>query len=614
MNRTSSILLATLFALAACTSPGTYDDDDNSDALVIGPDTATADADPTDAGGGDTGEDSCGECTGETPVCDTETGTCVECLSDEDCTSSETPNCATDSNTCIACEPDERQEWYPDYDGDGFGDAEADPTLACEQPDGMVDSAEDCDDENHEVHPDAEEICNGRDDDCDGSEDTDDDVAPRDCELQEGLCEGATVATCTEAEGEAYVSCGAEQYGEAYASADDEDWRCDGLDNDCDGTTDEECCATDSSPAPVQIGADSADQAHPVLVPPAEDAPDDAAFLAVWAEGESIHLEHVDDHGEGTGATGSTTIDEVTSVDAVRTEDGYAVAATVDAAASSAHLVRFDDGLEIKGSEETFDSNTALLGRISIVFHDQTVWTTYFSENSADESTVRATVLDAQTGDVLHGPFDVASDSELLPQPGDPEIAVVDDTPTIAWWDPSSEEIRGVRLNEESVESRFYFPIDLNLNATFAEPIDLFAHDGSAHILHPDYTGSGESTIDYVSVDPGETGELAAGEAITGGSDLHRQPSAVPVSDDGMLVVWARGELDDPEIVVGERAMDASGQLSETLVQAGGDEAERPRLTVTGPKAGVTWLNTGVVSERDVKYAPLSQDGVPICE
>jgi hypothetical protein len=60
--------------------------------------------------------------------------------------------------------------WYPDLDGDGFGDAEQ-PTPACEQPWDHVDGDEgvDCDDVDPNVNPAATETCETEyDDDCDG--------------------------------------------------------------------------------------------------------------------------------------------------------------------------------------------------------------------------------------------------------------------------------------------------------------------------------------------------------------------------------------------------------------------------------------------------------------
>ncbi len=60
--------------------------------------------------------------------------------------------------------------WYPDEDGDGYGDALA-GLKACAQPDGTVADGTDCDDADALVHPGVVEECDGDDDDCDGRED-----------------------------------------------------------------------------------------------------------------------------------------------------------------------------------------------------------------------------------------------------------------------------------------------------------------------------------------------------------------------------------------------------------------------------------------------------------
>lgn len=61
--------------------------------------------------------------------------------------------------------------YFPDTDGDGFGDAAAAPVLSCSgPPSGHVADATDCDDSAAGVHPGAGEICDGAgvDEDCDG--------------------------------------------------------------------------------------------------------------------------------------------------------------------------------------------------------------------------------------------------------------------------------------------------------------------------------------------------------------------------------------------------------------------------------------------------------------
>ncbi len=61
-------------------------------------------------------------------------------------------------------------EYYVDADMDGYGDAN-NPVSDCVQPAGTVENAEDCDDSNPDINPDAEEIANnGIDEDCDGAD------------------------------------------------------------------------------------------------------------------------------------------------------------------------------------------------------------------------------------------------------------------------------------------------------------------------------------------------------------------------------------------------------------------------------------------------------------
>jgi hypothetical protein len=123
----------------------------------------------------------------------------------------------------------------PDADGDGYGDAAAAPH--CVALAGEVTVGGDCDDDDAEVHPGADERCDGLDDDCDGEVDEDAvDAVPwyRDedddgygGEVDFVACEGFEVMTggdCDDGDPEAYP--GAEEV-------------CDAVDNDCDGDVDE---------------------------------------------------------------------------------------------------------------------------------------------------------------------------------------------------------------------------------------------------------------------------------------------------------------------------------------------------------------------------------------
>ena len=68
--------------------------------------------------------------------------------------------------------PVDQQTWYPDVDGDAFGDS-ADPgSMSCEMPVASFDfvtNTGDCDDARATVNPDAFETHNGMDDNCDGA-------------------------------------------------------------------------------------------------------------------------------------------------------------------------------------------------------------------------------------------------------------------------------------------------------------------------------------------------------------------------------------------------------------------------------------------------------------
>ena len=107
-------------------------------------------------------------------------------------------------------------EWYLDADGDGYGDRSGDVIQhRCERPDGYADNQLDCDDSQPDVHPNAPELCDGKDNDCD-------------IQVDEGPDEdGDGFSACQDCDDtDATVYPGAPE-------------ACDGQDNDCDGTTDE---------------------------------------------------------------------------------------------------------------------------------------------------------------------------------------------------------------------------------------------------------------------------------------------------------------------------------------------------------------------------------------
>jgi len=80
-----------------------------------------------------------------------------------------------------------------------------------------------------------DEVCDGKDNDCD--DETDNVTTPQPCDLAVGVCADATRNDCQ--------PCDAASYGANYEI---EETRCDGLDNDCDGHTDEDLAGDTHEP------------------------------------------------------------------------------------------------------------------------------------------------------------------------------------------------------------------------------------------------------------------------------------------------------------------------------------------------------------------------------
>jgi hypothetical protein len=127
--------------------------------------------------------------------------------------------------------------WYRDADGDGYGTASS-TTVACSLPAGYAANSTDCDDTAATVSPVGIEACNGRDDDCDGT--VDDGVGTvwyRDAD-GDGYGTSATVSTACSAPA-GYVAVGTDCDDTRLSVYPGAAEACDGLDNDCDGATDE---------------------------------------------------------------------------------------------------------------------------------------------------------------------------------------------------------------------------------------------------------------------------------------------------------------------------------------------------------------------------------------
>ncbi len=158
--------------------------------------------------------------------------------------------------------------WYGDADGDGFGGTTF-LLTSCAQPSDYVADSSDCDDLSAAAYPGGTEVCDGADNDCDGATDedvgstwyadTDGDgygdpaVTTTDCEQPTGYVSDDT--DCDDADPLAYGG-GAEV--------------CDGVDNDCNGTVDDDAetlgkdaaCPADSCLDVLTADATAADGAY----------------------------------------------------------------------------------------------------------------------------------------------------------------------------------------------------------------------------------------------------------------------------------------------------------------------------------------------------------------
>jgi hypothetical protein len=148
------------------------------------------------------------------------------------CIPSEKGELPPDTGDCL------ERHWFVDEDGDGWGSTGTRMT-ACEAWAPYVERDGDCDDGDREVHPEAEEACDGVDNNCDTVVDEGLDTTTwyqdRD---RDGYGSDVSVEACMEPEG--YVSRGGD--------CDDGDdsivpWSkdtCDGIDNNCNGLVDED--------------------------------------------------------------------------------------------------------------------------------------------------------------------------------------------------------------------------------------------------------------------------------------------------------------------------------------------------------------------------------------
>ncbi len=237
---------------------------DDLDGSVTGQATSYADADA----------DAFGDAASSTLACDVPSG---NVLDDTDCDDADGAVNPAATETCNGLDDDcdtlvddadtaaDPTSWYADADGDGYGDASV-SVSACDAPSGYVANNEDCDDTSIDVSPAGTEACNGIDDDCDGLVDDDDSPADPTTWFEDldgdGYGGSTSAVSCDAPTGFVSLDGDCDDTDTDYhpgASesdcADPADYNCDGstgyADNDGDGwAACEECDDTDSAVSP----------------------------------------------------------------------------------------------------------------------------------------------------------------------------------------------------------------------------------------------------------------------------------------------------------------------------------------------------------------------------
>jgi hypothetical protein len=185
----------------------------------------------------------------------------------------------------------DEQPWYEDTDGDGYGDPVV-VTFACYEPSGYTAESGDCNTTDDTINPAASEYCDGSDNDCDGvtdeSDSVDADTWYADVD-EDGYGDPAAAETACSEPTDAVADGSDCDDGDAEINPGADEICNDGIDNDCDASSDQ-CTMSANDADAVFRGLDADDQVGRYMLTVGDvnlDGVDDLMIGALKAESEA---------------------------------------------------------------------------------------------------------------------------------------------------------------------------------------------------------------------------------------------------------------------------------------------------------------------------------------
>jgi hypothetical protein len=413
--------------------------------------------------------------------------------------------------------------------------------------------------------------------------------------------------------------------GELYLAVDDEGWRCDGADNDCDGAADEACCAAGTTPTTRQYGTTrNDDQVAPTLVSATAGAPVDAAYLLVWGEDDTIFTQHIDEAGLPKGLEQSfrTQVETFYSIDVVDTGAGYMLAYAGD-----------EDGTTYRVVLQPLDAMGRETGDLVDVVESQTLLVT----SAALETNGTEALLAWSIGDKVASKWDLQTCVFTPGQPTNPCEQSANhralDTNRAAPYRPSIDANAGGTFAVAWLAANTAAPHDVRSNivdntGTPGGAIDLLITDipddlrvavawqnnTTYHVVATVRSSSGPFILTHIPVTSG----IAGSSTDLDTSMRPSKPTVLALDDDGqpgaerLLVAYYHASNDK---IVGA-SLDLSAPAAVTGREIATVRIERDAVfpLARGDRGvGLAWSDSGVNPAR-VHYTPLSVEGVPVCD